>query len=115
MKSAAKPLQSQAKRRRTPAMTAEGRESQLISLAIDRAEQQLIDGTASSQVIVHYLKLATEKERSERRLLEKQIELAEAKIESLQSSRRVEELYADAIKAMKRYGGHGEDDDEDLQ
>lgn len=97
-----------------PATTPEGRESQLISYAIDLAEEQLRNGTASAQVIVHYLKLATEKERSERRLLEKQVELAEAKIESLKSARNVEALYGEAIKAMKRYSGHG-DEYEDLQ
>ena len=97
-----------------PATTPEGRESQLISYAIDLAEEQLRNGTASAQVIVHYLKLATEKERSEKRLLEKQIELAEAKVESLKSAKKVEELYGEAIRAMKRYSGHG-DDDENLQ
>ena len=101
------------KPRRTPAMTAEGRESQLISLAMDCAEQQLLDGTASSQVIVHYLKLATEKERTERELLKKQLELTEAKTENLKSAKRVEELYADAIKAMKRYGNHGDGNEDE--
>ena len=101
------------KTRPIPATTEAGRESQLISLAIDLAEQQLMDGTASAQVITHYLKLATEKERTERRLLEKQVELAEAKVESLKSAKRVEELYEEAIRAMKKYNGYFEEDDGD--
>lgn len=99
------------KRRPVPATTPEGRESQLISAAIDLAEQQLLDGTASAQVIVHYLKLATEKERKERELLAAQVRLAEAKVDNLKSAKRVEELYEEAIKAMKRYGGHGDDEE----
>lgn len=103
------------RRRPIPSTTPEGRESQLISAAIDLAEEQLLNGTASAQVITHYLKLGTERERRENLLLQKQIELAEAKVESLKSARRVEELYADAIKAMKRYSGHGDEDAEDIQ
>lgn len=98
-----------------PALTPEARENQMISLAVDLAEQQLRDGTASSQVITHYLKLATAKERVEREILEKQKELISAKTEALQSAKRIEALYTDAIKAMRSYNGHGDDieDDED--
>jgi len=95
-----------------PALTPEARESQLISLATDLAEQQLRDGSASSQVITHYLKLGTAKERLEREILEKQKDLVSAKTEMMKSAKRVEELYADAISAMKRYSGHGVDEDE---
>lgn len=90
-----------------PALTPEARENQLISLAIDRAEQQLRDGTASSQVITHYLKLGSTKERIEREILEKQRELIVAKTEQLKSQKRVEELYANALNAMKSYSGRG--------
>lgn len=95
-----------------PALSPEARENQMISLAVDLAEQQLREGTASSQVITHFLKLATQKERIEREILEKQKELITAKTEALQSAKRVEELYADAINAMKKYSGHGVDEDE---
>lgn len=97
--------------RRRPAITPEARENQLISLAVDRAEQQLLDGTASSQVITYYLKLGSAKERIEREILEKQKELITAKTEALQSQKRVEELYAEALKAMREYNGHGDPDD----
>lgn len=99
------------RRQRRPALTPEARENQLISLAVDLAEKQLQEGTASSQVITHYLKLGSTKERIEKEILEKQKELITAKTEALQSAKRVEELYAEAIKAMRKYGGHGEDDE----
>lgn len=96
-----------------PALTPEARENQLIYLATNLAEQQLRDGTASSQVITHYLKLGSTKERIEKEILEKQKELITAKTESLQSAKRIEELYANAITAMRQYSGHGGADDYD--
>ena len=98
---------------RRPALTPEARENQLISLAVDLAEKQLQEGTASSQVITHYLKLGSTKERVEKEILEKRKELITAKTEALQSAKRVEELYADAIKAMRKYSGHGDSDDDE--
>lgn len=94
-------------RRRAPATTPEGRENQLIDLAIDLAERQLSEGTASSQVITHYLKLGTTKERLEKEKLEKENELLKAKTEAIQSAKRVEELYKDALNAMRSYSGQG--------
>lgn len=102
---------SENKRRIRPALTAEARENQMISLAVDLAEQQLIDGTASSQVITHYLKLGSTKEKIEKEILEKQKELIEAKTQSLQSAKRIEELYANALDAMRNYRGEGDDED----
>ena len=94
------------------ALTPEARENQLIYLATELAEKQLREGTASSQVITHYLKMGTAKERIEREILEKQKDLLSAKTEALQSAKRVEELYANAIAAMRRYSGNGDSDDE---
>lgn len=104
---------SASKRPMRPALTPEARENQMISLAIDLAEQQLRDGTASSQVITHFLKLGSTKERIEKEILEKQKDLISAKTESLQAMKRVDELYANAIDAMRRYGGGGGSDRED--
>lgn len=84
----------------------------MISLAVDLAEKQLLEGTASSQVITHYLKLGTMKEKIEREILEQQKELITAKTEALKSQKRVEELYAEALTAMRRYNGQGEPDEE---
>lgn len=92
-----------------PATTPEMRENQLIALAVNLAEQQLRDGTASSQVITHYLKLGSTKEKLEKEILERKRDLISANTDSLHSSKRVEELYAEAIEAMKHYGGKDEE------
>ena len=95
-------------RKSRPALNPETRENQLVALAVDLAEQQLRDGTASSQVITHYLKLGTMKERQEREKLEQEIKLLKAKTEAIESAKHIEELYADAIKAMQSYSGNGD-------
>ena len=89
----------------TAAMNPEARENQLISLAVNLAEKQLREGTASSQVITHYLKLGSTKERMEKEMMAEQIKLLTAKTEALQSAKHVEELYTEAIAAFKRYNG----------
>ena len=96
-----------------PAIDPEIRELQMISLAVDLAEKQLMDGTASSQVITHYLKLGSSKERIEKEILERQKELITAKTESIKSQKRVEELYAEALKAMRIYNDQGTPEDYD--
>lgn len=98
-------------RRIRPALSIEARENQMISLAVDLAEKQLREGTASSQVITHYLKLGSTKERIEKEILERQKELIEAKTKSLHSAERIEELYTKALDAMRSYGGMGDPDD----
>lgn len=103
---------SETTRRMRPALTPEARENQLISLAYDLAEKQLMDGTASSQVISQFLKWGSNKERIEKEILEKQKELMDAKTQALQSARRIEELYTNALAAMRDYSGHGESDEE---
>ena len=98
-----------------PATTPEARENQLIALAVDLAEKQLLDGTASSQVITHYLKLGTQKEKLEREILEKKKDLMQAQTDNLQSVKKIEEMYTEAIKAMRHYSGQDapkDDDDE---
>ena len=105
---------SNSSRKMRPALTPEARENQMISLAIDLAEKQLMEGTASSQVITHYLKLGSTRERLEREKIERENELLRAKVESLQSAHRSEELYENALKAFRRYSGEEDSDDEDL-
>lgn len=97
-----------------PALDPEARENQLIALAINLAEKQLMEGTASSQVITHYLKLGSTKERIEKEILEKQKDLITAKTEAIQSAKRVEELYANALNAMRTYSGNKSNDNEDV-
>ena len=112
MKSEAK-LDQKSLRRRPPATTPEARENQLIALAMDLVEKRLIQGTASSQEVTHFLKLGSTTERLEKDMLEQQKELVKAKTESIQSAKRVEELYMDALNAMRTYSGNrrGEDDE----
>lgn len=105
-------VNEQSDRRRAPALTPEEREDQLISLAVRLAEKQLVEGTASSQVITHYLKLGSTKERLEKEKLERENELLLAKTESLQSAKNTEELYKQALFAMRSYSGGGSDNDE---
>lgn len=95
-----------------PALTPEARENQLIALAVNLAEKQLREGTASSQVITHYLKRDAERKKNEVELqiLEKQKELVEAKTESLRAAQSNEELYKNAINAMREYAGGSDDE-----
>ena len=96
-----------------PALSPETKENQMISLAMDLAERQLMEGTASSQVISHFLKLGSTKERLEKEKLLEENKLLKARTEALQSAKSVEELYADAIAAMKRYSGNGRSDEDE--
>jgi hypothetical protein len=100
-----------AKRRpnRRLATTEEGRENQLVSLAIDLAEKQLAEGTASSQVITHYLKLGSTRETLEQERLRRENELLNSKVEMMASAKRVEELYSEALNAMRNYAGQNMD------
>jgi len=91
--------------RRKPATTPEARENEMISLATDLAEEQIRAGTASSQVISHFLKLGSTRERLEQERLEHENALLEVKKEQIESQQRIEELYVDAIKAMRSYAG----------
>ena len=95
-----------------PALTPEARENQMIALAVDLVEQRLLDGTASSQETTHFLKLGSMKNRLEMEKLQEENRLLKARTEALQSAKRVEELYSEAIKAMRRYSGQGSDNDE---
>lgn len=90
---------------RAPATTPEGRENQLVSAAIDLAENQIQNGTASSQVITHFLKLGSTRERLEQQRLEHENELTRVRIEAIESQKRVEELYMEALQAMRSYSG----------
>lgn len=104
---------NKSKRVSPPAKTPEAREDQMISLAVDLAEKQLLEGTASSQIISHYLELGSTIGRIKKELLEQQKELARAKTESIQSAKRVEELYINALNAMRNYAGQRVGDNDD--
>lgn len=100
------------KPRRTP-LSPEAWENQIIADAMDLAERQIRSGEASSQVITHFLKLGAEREKNKLELekLREENKLLIAKTEQIQSQKKIEELYAEAITAMKSYAGHGEPDE----
>ena len=93
-----------------PAATPEDRENQLVSLAMDRAEQQLRDGTASSQVITHFLKIGSVQHEIELEKLKRENELLKAKTTAIESAENMEKVYAEAILAMKKYRGSSIDE-----
>lgn len=103
---------SKPERRRPPAKTPEARENQLVNLAVDLAEKQLLAGTASSQVMTHYLKLGSTKERIEKEILQEQKTLLIAKTDAMHSAKKVEELYQNALDAMRAYSGAGNNADD---
>lgn len=105
MKKAKAVNSSDSLRRMRPALSPESRENQMISLAMDLAEQQLRDGTASSQLITEFVKRGSTKARLEKEILEEQKSLITAKTQSLQSAQRIEELYTKAMEAFRSYSG----------
>lgn len=99
------------RQQRRPSMTEEGREQRLVSLTMDLAERQLQDGTASSQVMTHFLKLGSTRERLEQDRLRRENELLQAKVEAMASGQRIEDLYAGAIRAMSAYSGNPQEEE----
>lgn len=98
---------AEAKRKRPPARTPQAREQQLVALAVDLAEKQIAAGTASAQVITHFLKLGSERDKLDREKLSREIALLKAKSDAIASQQRVEQLYVEAMTAFKHY--HGEE------
>lgn len=92
-------------RKTAPALTPEGRENQLISLAMDCTERRIREGSASSQELVHFLKLGSSRERAEQERLHRENLLLSAKVDALSSTKRVEELFEEAIQVMRVYSG----------
>ena len=93
-----------------PALSPEARENQMIALAMDLVEQRLRDGTASSQETTHFLKAASNKNKLEMERLRLENELTAAKTKAIADSAEIKVLYEEALKAMRRYGGHGDDE-----
>ena len=75
----------------------------MISMAVELAERRLLDGSASAQEIVHYLKLGSSREKLEQERLRNENVLLEAKTKALESHARVEELFEKALDAMRSY------------
>jgi hypothetical protein len=101
------------KARQASGKTIESIENQIIRLAYDLVKKRVLKGTATSQETTHFLKLGSTLAQLEREKLEKENQLLEAKTENLKSQRKVEKLYANAMKAFKTYSGQEVPDDED--
>ena len=100
-------------RSRPPALTLKDREDELINAATLEAEKRILAGTASDSLLIHYLKLGTTKNQKEMEKLEAEVKLAESKTEAIEQGKRIEELYVDAIKAMRTYTGNGYSEEDD--
>jgi hypothetical protein len=107
-----KPSDKSGKPRR-PATSPEAREAELSSAAYDLAEEQIRSGTASSQVLTHFLKMGSTREALEQQRIGHENELLQVKREAIASQQRVEEMYMDALNAMRSYSGHGPSGEED--
>lgn len=94
------------------AITTEGRENQLIALAMDLVEKRIVEGTATSQEVTHFLRLGSTRERLEKERLEKDIDLLVAKKINLESLERMERIAEDAVNAMRRYSGSINDEED---
>lgn len=102
-------------RSRSPARTPEAREDELAAYAYDLAEEQIRSGTASSQVITHFLKAGSRRERMEQQRMEHEIELMQVKKEQLEGQKKVEELYVSALEAMRSYQGYDQPPPDELE
>ena len=95
-----------------PASTPEARENQLISAAMDLAEERILDKSASNSLLIHYLRLGSTRERMEKEFISKRIENLEAKTEAIYTEKRVDEMYRRALDAMRVYQGQTQYDDD---
>lgn len=98
---------------RAPAMSVEANDNEMISLANKCAREQLRNGTASSQIICHYLKQGSERERLAVEQARADLELTRAKTKAIESSERIESMFAKALSAFSDYRGDSEGDDDD--
>lgn len=93
-----------------PGTTPKAREDQLIAMAYDKVEERIKNDTVTGAELVQILKWGSTKETLERELMERDLQLKMAKTEALQSSKQIEELYKQAMSAMRTYQGLSSDD-----
>lgn len=92
-----------------PLMSVQAREEQIAGYALDCAERQIREGTASPSVLVHFLRATSTKEALERQLLEQQNELLRVKRESAELQMQSESKYNEALQAFRGYSGTSEE------
>lgn len=103
------------KERKKPARTPKQRENQIINLVMDVVERKIEDGTASSQILCHFLKLATEKERLENDKLRGELELAKARVRQIDMQEDLKSLYEGAVTAMRSYRSTNENEEQEYE
>ena len=82
------------------------REKMMVNLAMDRAEEQLRDGTASQSLIIHFLKLGTEMTQLEQKLVDAKVKQIKDVTNTNQNNKKVIE----AIQGYKPKHGTKNDD-----
>jgi hypothetical protein len=85
--------------------TPEGRESQCIALAYNLVEERLRNGTATSQETVHFLKLASQKYKSDLEKQRTENELLKAKADAIRAQEDLRQITEEAMRAMVVYRG----------
>ena len=88
-----------------PAFNDDEREKQLIALAYDEVERRIRNHEATSQELVHFLRMGSSREKQERKIMVKNEELLGAKTESIQNQKSTEIFMRDALLAFKVYAG----------
>ena len=102
---------TKAKRNGPPGKTIEAREQQLIHEAMNEAERRILDGTATSQMLVHFLKQGSVSEKLNQEQTRNQNQLLLAKVQAIENQQKQIELYEQALRAMQRYSGRGESEE----
>ena len=110
-KSSAK-ASSSAKKMRTP-LTLEAEENQMIALAMDLTKKRLLEGTASSQEIVHFLKLGSTREKQEQEMMQKKMAVMEAQVKEYEQSDDIKKMMEEALQAFRGYKIDSEEEDYD--
>lgn len=108
-------MKESGRERKKPARTPKQRENQIINLVMDVVEQKIMDGTASSQILCHFLKLATEKERLENDKLRGELELAKARVRQIDMQEDLKSLYEGAVSAMRSYRSTNENEEQEYE
>lgn len=100
-------------KRRPQASSPEIQETRMVNYAMQLAEKQLIEGTASPSVITHFLKIGSMRERKELERLENENKLLAARADIIESTKRSEELFVEAMKVFSLYNGTSRQNDEE--
>lgn len=91
------------KRRRPPATTPEARERQLIAKAYDEIERRIDAKEATAAELLHFAKGGSRTEKLHQEKMEAENHLLEVKRELMESQKRQESLFEEALEAFRSY------------